>query len=70
MRLLRAVLAKVALSLGLAAPLSAQVTLDAAQLRSVAVARMAAGDLAQAEVMARALLARDPEDATALSIAA
>ncbi len=72
MRLLRAALAPVALTLALAAPAPApaQVRLDAAQLRSVAVARMAAGDLAQAEVMARALLARDPDDATALSIAA
>ena len=70
MRHLRAVLAPIALALTLALPATAQETLDAAGLRSLAVTQMAAGNIAQAEVMARALLAQDPEDATALSIAA
>ena len=67
---LRTLAATAVLALGLTGPATAQTTLDAAGLRALAVSEMARGNLAQAETMARALLAHDPRDATALTLAA
>ncbi|WP_341212085.1 hypothetical protein [uncultured Limimaricola sp.] len=67
---IKVLLAPALLALGLAWPVAAQTVLDAAGLRARAVSEMAQGHVAQAETMARALLAHDPDDATALTLAA
>lgn len=59
-----------ALALGWAAAAGAQVTLSPEEMRAAAVAAVQAGDLAAADAFARALLGRDPGDATALQVQA